>query len=53
MLLPSAYLLQGVLAPPLTESALQATPYPHWQGLLHEAQHALQAGLKLFQEVLG
>ncbi|MCS7065830.1 MAG: hypothetical protein NZL85_06080 [Fimbriimonadales bacterium] len=58
----TAYLLQQMFAPeaiiggtpkPLMEDALQATPYPHWQELLNEAQHAIQIGLQLIREVLG
>ena len=52
-LLPTAYLLQQMFAPSLTETALQTTPYPHWQGLLQEAQHTLLTGLQLLREVLG
>jgi len=54
LLLPlTAYLIQQRLATSLAETALQATPYPHWQGLLNDAHHLLQTGLQWVQEVLG
>lgn len=54
LLLPlAAYLLQQTQTHLLTETALQATPYPYWQGLLNDAQQLLQTGLQMVQEVLG
>jgi hypothetical protein len=53
LLLPAAWLMQQAFAAPISEIALQATPYPIWESLLHRAQEALQMGWQLVQEVLG
>ncbi|MEN3001893.1 MAG: hypothetical protein ABDI19_08645 [Armatimonadota bacterium] len=53
LLVPAAYLLQRMLDLQLAETVLQATPYPHWQALLHEAQQTLTTGLQRLLEVLG
>ncbi len=52
LLLPTAWLLMQVPPSLPAETAFQATPYPAWQGLLHDAQQALQTGWQLIQEVL-
>ncbi len=53
LLLPAAWVMHQSLAVPISEMALQATPYPLWESLLHRAQEAWQIGWQLVQEVLG
>jgi hypothetical protein len=53
LLLPAAWLMHQSLTAPISAITLQATPYPLWENLLHQAQEAWQVGWQLFQGVLG